>query len=320
MSLPLANQVRNLYVVTSKLDSGTPSTLGQLTIEGEVGKSLYFKHFGQGGLTSSDKINVENIRYVKKTAGADLNDKLYSHTIKVDTVEAGQIYEVKLRFLNYIGQGAQDFTYRLGTYRAKTGDNAAAIATGLATSLQLALGLKKNGNPATIEDYKEPIATVTVSGDTITVSEVDQYWELGKFPVAQMPIEVSINGIVSGDDYINYSWATITPKASNTSANNAVKKIADLEYFCMGNRADQYRGMGWPRTAESKLMVDLGESYDLIDIHYFFQGTGVSVQQSEKEITLVCKSSESAGILTAINTKIGTPAVANNEGFPKTTV
>lgn len=317
MSLPLANQVRQIYVVSSLADA-EPASLGQLQVCGVAGKYLYFKHFGQGGLTSSDKIDVNNIRYIKQTAGADLSDKLKTHVVTVQTAVAGQVYEIKLRFLNYIGQGAQDFTYRIGTYRAKTSDAAADIAAGLAASLQATLGLEKGADATDPTKYKEPIATVTVSDAAITIKEVEQYWELGKFSVAQMPIEVGLNGIVTDDNYFDYEWATIA-LGDPTDAANSGKKIADLEYFCMGNRADQYRGMGWPRTAESKLMVDPTEDYDLIDIHYFFQGTGVSVQQSEKEITLVVPA-ENETILAAITALLadenGTPKLTNNEGAP----
>ena len=324
MSLPLANQVRNVYVATSLVSSGTPDALGEISVGGETGKYLFFQHYGHGGLTASDKIDVDKIRYIKNTAGSALDDILGAQTVKVTNPVAGQVYEIKLRFLNYIGQGAQDFTYRIGTYRAKSSDGVNDIAAGLAASLQATLGLEKGATASDPTKYKEPIATVEVSGDTITVKEVEQYWELGKFTVARMPIEISLNGIVTDDNYFDYEWATITDvtKTSGTDTNNATKKLADLEYFCMGNRADQYRGMGWPRTAESKLMVDLSETYNVIDIHYFFQGTGVSVQQSEKELTIICKSSEASDLVGAIETMMGasshvTTKKANNEGYPE---
>lgn len=317
MSLPLANQVRQIYVVSS-LANAEPASLGQLQVCGVAGKYIYFKHFGQGGLTSSDKIDVNNIRYIKQTAGNDLKDKLNTHVVTVTNAVAGQVYEIKLRFLNYIGQGAQDFTYRIGTYRAKTNDAVADIAAGLAASLQATLGLEKGATASDITKYKEPIATVEVSGAAITIKEVEQYWELGKFGVAQMPIEVGLNGIVTDDNYFDYEWATIA-LGTPTTVDNAGKKVADLEYFCMGNRADQYRGMGWPRTAESKLMVNPATTYDLVDIHYFFQGTGVSVQQSEKEVTLVVPSGNEtvlAAITALLANENGTTKFTNNEGAP----
>lgn len=316
MSLPLANQVRHLYVA-SELANATPEALGELRVLGETGKSLYFQHYGHGGLTSSDKIDVDKIRYVKQTPAALLNDTIKSHVVTVTKVSAGQVYEIKLRFLNYIGNGAQDFTYRLGTYRAKSSDDAAAIAAGLAESLQTTLGLEKGAAASNIQNYKEPIATVEVSGAAITIKEVEQYWELGKFPVAQMPIEVSLNGVVIDDEYLDFEWATITDGAPIVLS-NAGKKLADLEYFCMGWRGDEYRGMGFPRNFTTKYMVNPATSYDVIDIHYFFQGTGVSVQQSEKELTLVVPAGDSS-ILAAITAIVGANKVVEPNEFPART-
>lgn len=315
MSLPLANQVRHLYVV-SALSETTPDALGELLVKGETGKSLWFQHYGQGGLTSSDKIDVDKIRYIKQTPKAQMNDSLKSHVITVTEAVAGQVYEVKLRFLNYIGGGAQDFTYRLGTYRAKKSDAVADIAAGLAASLQATLGLEEGATATDIENYKEPIATVTVSGAAITVNEVEQYWELGKFPVANMPIEVSLNGIVVDDLFLDFNWATIE-EGSPIALTNSGKKIADLEYFCMGWRGDEYRGMGFPRNFTTKYMVDPDDAtgYDLIDIHYFFQGTGVSVQQSEKEITLVVPAGNTT-VLAAIAEIVGEEKVTEPDEFP----
>lgn len=314
MSLPLANQVRHLYVVSELVSDAVPAALGELAVKGEAGKSLWFQHYGQGGLTSSDKIDVNKIRYVKQTPAAKMKDTIKTHVITVTEAVAGQVYEIKLRFLNYIGQGAQDFTYRLGTYRAKSSDAVADIAAGLAESLQMTLGLEKGTDATKIENYKEPIALVTVDGAAITVSEVEQYWELGKFPVAQMPIQVSLNGIVVDDEFLSFDWATIED-GTPIVLDNEGKKIADLEYFCMGWRGDEYRGMGFPRNLTTKYMVDSDESYDLVDIHYYFQGYGVSVQQSEKELTLVVPAGDTT-VLEAIQAIVGENLIAAPEAYP----
>lgn len=64
-------------------------------------------------------------------------------------------------------------------------------------------------------------------------------------------------------------------------------EMADLEYFCKGERGDQYRFMGWPHNLETKYLVNPEESYDVIDIHYYSTGSGVSNQKSEKTITIL---------------------------------
>ena len=64
-------------------------------------------------------------------------------------------------------------------------------------------------------------------------------------------------------------------------------------------------------------MVDPASSYDLIDIHYFYQGTGVSVQQSEKEITLVVPAGNST-ILSAITTLMSQNKIVAPEDYTRT--
>lgn len=315
-ALPLANQVRQLYVASTLKTDATPSQLGDLRVLGEAGKFLYFQHFGHGGLTASDKIDVCNIRYVKQTAAANMRDKLKTHTVKVTEVSAGQVYEIKVLVRNYIGQGVNDTTTRFGLYKAKKNDTAALIAAGLAADLQTSLGLEKGADATNIANYKEPLMKVTVSGDTITISEVEQPWELGRFPVSQCPLDIQLNGIVTDNEYMTYEWAEIG-EGEPVVVKNEGKKIADLEYFTHGFRGDLYRNFGWPRTINTKYMVDPDSSYDLIDIHYFYQGTGVSVQQSEKEITLVVPAGNSS-VLSAIQTLMGQNKIVAPEDYTRT--
>lgn len=299
-SLPLANQVRQVYVATTLKSSGTPAALGDLAVKGEAGKYLYFQHYGHGGLTSSDLIKVENVRSIKQTPAAKMNTQLHAHTVKVTEVSAGQVYEIKVLVHNYIGQGAQDYTNRFGLYKAKSSDTAATIAKGLADDLKLSVA-------------KDNLFDVSVSGDTITITE-NKYtpFELGRFPVAYMPLDITLNGIVTAGEIETFEWATIGK--STFSANDATKKVAELEYYTLGSRADVYRKMGWPRSIESKTMVDLSENYDVIDIHYFFQGQGVSSQKSEKEISLIVPAGNST-ILAAIETILGSEKIVAPETY-----
>ena len=316
-ALPLANQVRQVYVALDLKTNAAPSQLGDLRVLGEAGKFLYFQHFGHGGLTASDKIDVCNIRYVKLTEFATMKDKLKNHTVKVTEVSAGQVYEIKVLVRNYIGQGVNDTTTRFGLYKAKKTDDAAAIAAGLAADLQTSLGLEPGADATNIANYKEPLMKVTVSGDTITISEVEQPWELGRFPVSQCPLDIQLNGIVTDDEYMTYEWATIG-EAAPTVLNNVGKKMADLEYFAHGWRGDMFRNVGWPRSINTKYMVDPSHDYDVIDIHYFYQGTGVSSQQSEKEITFICDEGTGSDFLAAIQALMGTNKIVAPETFTRT--
>ena len=320
-ALPLANQVRQVYVCKSLKTNATPSQLGDLRILGENGKFLYFQHFGHGGLTASDKIDVCNIRYIKLTENNTMRDVLKNHTVKVTEVSAGQVYEIKVLVRNYIGQGVNDTTTRFGLYKAKKTDDAAAIAAGLAADLQTSLGLEPGADATNIANYKEPLMKVTVSGDTITISEVEQPWELGRFPVSQCPLDIQLNGIVTDDEYMTYEWATIG-EAAPTMLDNVGKKMADLEYFAHGWRGDMFRNVGWPRSINTKYIVDPNSvsGFDVVDIHYFYQGTGVSSQQSEKEITIICTpgGGDGEGLLTAIQTLMGQNKKAAPEDYTRT--
>ena len=64
-------------------------------------------------------------------------------------------------------------------------------------------------------------------------------------------------------------------------------KMADLEYFCMGERGDQYRNVLWPKSIPTKYFVDPTKEYYCLDIHYAYQGTCEDIQKSEKTLTII---------------------------------
>jgi hypothetical protein len=70
------------------------------------------------------------------------------------------------------------------------------------------------------------------------------------------------------------------------------KMIADLEYFCMGERGDVYRNINWPNSIPTKYLVDASKEYYVLNIHYSYIGSNESVQKSEKDITLVAEDKD----------------------------
>lgn len=297
------NQVRHLYVASDpKATGGTLSDLGDTKVEGVAGQFLYAQHYGHGGVVCSDKIDVQNILYAKLTEGSALNTPLYKHTLTVSTATAGQVYVVKVFVQNYIGIGAQDNTVRVAAYTAPAGASAASIAKGLRIALRAALGFQVSDNETTeadatatanIDNYKEQMFTVTGTGATVVISEVAPYWELGKFPAGHV-IRVPENGVVLGpiadaSGVMFNTWGADV-FATNGNAGDASKKLADLEYFCMGARGDEYRGMGYPYNITTQYEVNPAGSYDVIDIHYAYVGSNESVQKSEKDLTILVPS------------------------------
>ena len=196
-----------------------------------------------------------------------------SKTITITgTPVLGQTYSIKLNFRNYIGMGDEDNTVRVGTFTVKSASTTAAqLAAGLKAALELNTDLAK-------------LCAVTVASNVITVAEVEQDWELGKMPIAIVPFEITLGTIVENGVTHN-EWGTVAAGAT-TTASDAIKKLADLEWFCMGDRASQER-CGGPYALESKMMINMSSTYDVINIHYAFQGEGVSVQFSEKDLQLL---------------------------------
>ena len=117
----------------------------------------------------------------------------------------------------------------------------------------------------------------------ILIDEVEQEWTLGVKPCVPVYFTVFPQTIVvDGDERI---WGKVEETEPTGKVENG-KIIADLEYFCMGERGDQYRNVGWPHVIPTKYLVNPTNKYNIIDIHYAWQGAGENVQKSEKTLSI----------------------------------
>jgi hypothetical protein len=147
-------------------------------------------------------------------------------------------------------------------------------------------------------DTKKTLAGTYTS---LVIEEVEQEWTLGIKPQEAVYFDVIPATVLSaGEEMV---WGTIEEGVDGQVGNG--KLIADLEYFCMGERGDVYRGAGWPNTVPTKYLVDSTKTYDVIDIHYAYVGSNESVQKSEKTLTIVGEAANLATIKTAIQTALG---------------
>lgn len=188
---------------------------------------------------------------------------------------------------------------------AKTlGDLKAAIA-GVPEAAAL---LSVAGKDVTIEDSTvvSAAAATTLAGGAdpsgVLLTEAVQDWKLGV--LAQVPVyfEVQPTVITAGGEEV--IWGTATASASATYVTNG-KNIADLEYFCMGERGDQYRNVGFPHVIDTTYLVDPTAEYSSLNIHYAYVGSGEGVQKSERDITLVGSKTDINTIAASIGTKAG---------------
>ena len=141
----------------------------------------------------------------------------------------------------------------------------------------------------------------------IIFEEAQQDWKLGTMPFSVIPFDLFPRTVLVNGD--NVTWGIVTNLSSVTTQNNG-HQIADLEYFCMGNRGDFYRNMGWPNVIITKYIADPTQPYDTLDLKYYSLGNTGDSERAEKMITLVAIDNGSHtlmnSIINAINSTAGT--------------
>lgn len=318
------NQVRHLYVAKT-LQSGTnvidTDAAGTILPKADTAKTtLWFQYMSPAGIVASDKIDLKNVLYAKATSSDKLAHSLAVKELTLDTAVsaapvAGQEYIVKLLFRNFVGLGDEDSTVRYGMATATSATSASELYKKLA--LSLVKNMAKEATPL-VKIYlagAEANAEVKVSTKEaeldgeytgILFEEAEQPWVLGKMPQAFIPFEVQMVPVEI--DGASVLWGKVENQEAENSVQNG-KNIADLEYFCMGARGDEYRGMGYPNNIPTTYLVDPSKKYDTLDIHYAYVGSNESVQKSEKDITIVCEDDGShtamKALISAINAATG---------------
>ena len=263
------NQVRHFYVAS---DTNTVAVKGN-------SKSFKLEYVSPGGLVCSDIIDVDKILYANYTSASKMKHAFKTHTITVKKAPvAGEVYAVKVLFTNYAGGGDDNITVKYAdaalnsSYKDASGaTKTVSDANTLAEALRITLA--KN-----LKDLV-PLAEVGGTGATITITEVEQPYEVGVKPFAVMPFTVEIMEAEGST-----AWAGVS--ISETKRDISGKKVADMEWFYAGARGDMYRGFGHPYGVKTKLVANPSASYDTIDIHYSYVGPNEGVQKSEKTITV----------------------------------
>lgn len=296
------HQVRQLYVANAyKENLKALKDAGDITVvKKDADDSIYFQY--KGALLDnmrSDLIKVDNITNLTATKAEDMAVKLKGYSLVLDPKVnggqpvAGQEYILRLAFREFIGMSEADQYFKYGMVHAYSGLSASDFYKEMA--LSIAKNLSKDvtalvdvylydGSVETKVEASTKEKSLAGTYTAIRFVEAVQPWHLGLMPQAVIPFEVQpVDVLVDGDHRIWGKVESYDPQASLPEG----QLIADLEYFCMGERGDQYRNMGWPNVIPTKYLVDPSKEYDVINIHYFYQGDGISVQKSEKDIQIV---------------------------------
>ena len=334
MAVFSTNQVRHLYV--AKAVNSNLQTTGDVKF-GKIEDEIYLKHVGAAGVTRSDLIKTSNIKSVTVTTAEKMARVLKQVKVTLDPAVnggkpvAGQDYILTVLLKQYIGLSDDDQFAKYGAVHAVTGMTASDFYVKMALSLRdnfkrepaksLTIHLATSSGMTELTDTTKAADL----GDTyvgVVLKEAVQDWVLGVKAQKEVIFEVSGDKITYNLDEVE--WAVcknVTPTKDSAAPADLVtngKKIADLEYFCMGDRADYYRGVGFPHIIRTTYLVDPTKEYDVINIHYFYEGAGECSAKSEKDLTIVCPADETQTVATAVmadfNAVRGTAAVPPSKG------
>jgi hypothetical protein len=124
------------------------------------------------------------------------------------------------------------------------------------------------------------------NGASLVIRELAQDWNLGLMPKQGVNFSVYVDEVIV--DGVEEKWGTVEKEASTTRYITNGYTLADMEYFYMGERGDQYRMFAAPQDRiNTKYLVDPEAEYDVVNIHYYFVDSLGGAQKSEKDVVLV---------------------------------
>lgn len=304
------NQTRQVYVAKELKSPNVIVTdkAGAIAVKSDTAKThVYFEYMGAGGMTRSDLIDTKNIIYAKATDADAMAHQLAKYKLTLDSTVnegnpiSGQDYLLRIVFRNYIGVSDEDTYVKYGMVHAVSGMTASDFYKTLVISLvknfsrevdgllrfYLETGGTKPdtvaGTPTEVTQYSD-FSKLTGTYTGVVIEEMPQKWILGV--MEQRPLNFSLQPDEVTFDGDSRIWGVATKVASTSSIDNG-HTIADLEYFFMGERGDQYRMIGFPNVIRTTYLVNPDIKYNVIDLHYAYVGNNEGVQKSEKTITLV---------------------------------
>lgn len=302
------NQVRHIYVL---------GDTHKLTFKKDSQGNL-FGIYDKGAVTplKTDYINPKSVTHVALSDTNTMADHLKAVKLTFDDTTthpiSGQDYIVRINFRQFYGMSDEDIYQKYGAVHA----TAAMKATPALFWKELAYSLVKNFSK-TYADYlhfyvgTKQIAKAVKKGTTITLKDADGKeltptdgitiaeasqlgeWSLGKGIPSRVQFEVIPTQVYNNEDNGLISWGTVT-EDKTVEALDEMKiangyKLAELEWFLMGERGDQYRQLYWPKNIETKYLVDATKEYYTLDIHYAYQGSCEDIQKSEKDILIIAE-------------------------------
>ena len=325
MSVFSTNQVRHLYVM-----QGNNSITVKKDADGNIYLDTQRVFLDNGEFIRSRSDLITNVLSVTATDYKDARHIYKQFSVKLDPNVnggepiSGQDYILRIAFRQYIGISEEDYYPKYGVVHAYAGMTASDFYKKLAISINknfsrevvrsILVKLKKDDNDYELvnPDYKESDLKNNYVGILIceNFDRLSRPWRRGVFPETFPNFTVQqVNITVGGEES---DWAVIKDVTAQNPLDDHAgngRAIADLEYFCLGERGDIYRNIGFPHNLENHYLVDPSKEYYVVNIHYAYIGSNENPQKSEKDITVVAKSEEKTYInkfITDLNAAAGT--------------
>ena len=270
MAVYSVNQATHFYVVADITSDSV-----QFTQDGDV----QIVGLGANKDLATDLINIRKILSAAHTPVAAIAPTVKAQTITVSATEAGE-YIMRVIIDNYFSESPSGSYIKHAS--AYVGADAAPekIAKALETSLKK--GLKRD---------IEPAFDVTSDGAVITITPIATEWVLGR--KASVIPAITVELVPVDPMEVEASWGSVEETEADeeivaSNRNLAIEKLRDYEYFCLGERGDQYRGIGWPNNVETKGEGEKITADDYVaTVHYYEDLSNEAVQKSEKTAVFV---------------------------------
>lgn len=233
----------------------------------------------------------------------------------------GEDYVVRVSYPEVGGLGNEGWTTKTVTARAtEAGALYAALAVDLAKAFSNDGVLAVRTTAGVLLTGEEKTADVTTEGIIITQADPTATYEVGVAPVVIAPFTVSASTIiVEGEAVQPFAESSFEVVESVDEKGKADVipngyKVADMEYFALGERGDQYRNAGWPdviRKSKDYYKVDPAGEYDVLNVHYAFKGDNANAHLCEKDLIIVAPKAQRGAekslsvLATAIETACG---------------
>lgn len=274
--------------------------------------TFWFENEQNGKVVSrTDIVEKDKVLYATYATAESMRVPLKCYRVAPPTeIITGQDYVVKVEFTNYQGMGDMDMTVKVGAAHATAKTTVNQLMGEIAWSL--AKNLKSEYAPLVGIGGAENILPNTTLAEAQDMDytdgiyifeEVQNDWVLGVTPDEGVNFRVYVAPItVDGEEV--FDWTEISNETGGTDDPDFCRcngrKMADLEYFAMGERGDQYRMVGWPNVIRTNYLIDPEKEYDAITIHYAFVDSNEGVQKSERDLMIVGEAAKLASIKTFV--------------------